>query len=121
MKSLSEYIVEAAEKEEEKTEQVPDKKSFTFDFTDIENGEDTVKSLDGKTGVTVDGSKVTVEITKDNVDDIDFVQDILQQTYDTEKKSPKKTNSEEYAQKVNKIGSTIADMNDYIDQLDSQD
>ena len=53
MKHLQDYINEAV-----KINEGIESKTITFDFTDLENGEETVKSLDGQTGISVDGLKV---------------------------------------------------------------
>ena len=74
MKHLQDYIIEQAQVNEGASS-----KSITFDFTDLENGKETIDSLKDKEGVTADGDKLTVEITSDNVDKLGTVQDILQQ------------------------------------------
>lgn len=113
MKRLQEYISEAIKVVEASEES----KSFTFDFTDMENGEDIVKSLTDQENVTVDGNKVTVEIKKDAK--IDTVQDILQQSIQTLRKSQKSINNETYAQKTAKLEKTLGEMNDFIDKVEN--
>ena len=113
MKRLQEFISEAIEVNEASEES----KSFTFDFTDLENAEDIVKSLENREGVTVDGSKVTVEIKKDS--NVVNVQDILQQSIQTLRKSQKSINDETYAQKTAKLEKTLGEMNDFIDKVEN--
>lgn len=113
MKHLQEYISEAIKVVEASEES----KSFTFDFTDIENGEETVKSLDGQEGVTIDGNKVTIEIKKDA--SIDTAQDILQQAIQVARKSQKSINDETYAQKTAKLEKTLGEMNEFIDKVNN--
>ena len=113
MKHLQEYISEAIEVVEASEES----KSFTFDFTDLENAEDIVKSLTDIECVIVDGSKVTVEINKDS--DITNVQDILQQSIQTLRKSQKSINDETYGQKTAKLEKTLGEMNDFIDKVEN--
>ena len=113
MKHLQEYISEAIEVVEASEES----KSFTFDFTDMENGEETVKSLADREGVTVDGNKVTVEIKKDA--NVTNVQDILQQAIQILRKSQKSVNDETYAQKTAKLEKTLGEMNDFIDKVEN--
>ena len=113
MKHLQEFISEAIEVKEASEET----KSFTFDFTDMENGEDIVKSLTDREGVTVDGNKVTVEIKKDT--NVTNVQDILQQSIQTLRKSQKSINDETYAQKTAKLEKTLGEMNDFIDKVEN--
>ena len=73
MKHLQDYIVEQAEV---KVDEGVTSKSITFDFTDLENAEETLKSLEGKDGVSIDDKKLTLEITADNVDKIGTAQDL---------------------------------------------
>lgn len=113
MKRLQEFISEAIEVVEASEES----KSFTFDFTGLENGEETVKSLENREGVTVDGTKVTVEIKKDA--NVTNAQDILQQAIQTLRKSQKSVNDETYAQKTAKLEKTLGEMNDFIDKVEN--
>ena len=113
MKRLQEFISEAIEVNEASEES----KSFTFDFTDLENAEDIVKSLENREGVTVDGTKVSVEIKKGS--NIINVQDILQQSIQTLRKSQKSVNDETYAQKTAKLEKTLGEMNDFIDKVEN--
>jgi len=113
MKTLKEYINENVNINE-KTEE---SKSFTFDFTGMENSEDIIKSLTDQENVTVDGDKVTIEIKKDV--NIDTVQDILQQSIQTLRKSQKSVNNEEYGQKTSKLEKTLNDMNTFIDEINN--
>ena len=113
MKHLQEYISEAIKVVEASEES----KSFTFDFTDLENAEDIVKSLENREGVTVDGNKVSVEIKKDA--NVTNVQDILQQSIQTLRKSQKSINDETYGQKTAKLEKTLGEMNDFIDKVEN--
>ena len=63
MKHLQDYIIEQAQVNEGATS-----KSITFDFTDLENADETLESLKDKEGVSIDDKKLTLEITADNVD-----------------------------------------------------
>lgn len=113
MKTLKEYINENINI----TEKSEESKLFTFDFTDMENGEETVKSLTDKEYVTVDGNKVTVEIKKDA--NIETVKDILQQSIQSLRTSQKSINNETYAQKTAKLEKTLGEMNDFIDKINN--
>ena len=113
MKRLQEFISEAIEVVEASEES----KSFTFDFTDLENAEDIVKSLENREGVTIDGSKVSIEIKKGA--NITNVQDILQQSIQTLRKSQKSINDETYGQKTAKLEKTLGEMNDFIDKVEN--
>ena len=116
MKHLQDYINEAV-----KINEGIESKTITFDFTDLENGEETVKSLDGQTGISVDGLKVTLSITKDNVDSIGTAQDILQQYCSTIRKSQKVSSNEQYAQKTVSFEKKVNEMNDAIDEITNPD
>ena len=116
MKSLHEFLMDKLH-----GKSVNESKTVTFDFTDLENGEETLKSLEGKDGVTVDGQKLKLEITPDNVDKIGATQDILQQFCSTIRNSSKRTNDETYAQKTKEFEKTVGEMNDAIDEIEGGD
>ena len=116
MKSLQEFINEQAEVNVNITE-AKDSKEITFDFTDLENGEETLKSLEDKEGCTVEDNKLTIKITGDNVDKLDTVQDILQQYSDTIRSSQKRSSDEQYAQKTIKFEKKVGEFNDAIDEI----
>ena len=111
MKNLQDYINEKLNESNEES------KDFVFNFEGIENGEETVNSLNNREHVTIDGNKVTVTIKKDI--NIDTVQDILQQAIQVARKSQKSINDEQYAQKTAKLEKTLGSMNDYIDQVNN--
>ena len=111
MKNLKEYINEKLNESNEES------KDFVFNFEGIENGEETVNSLNNREHVTVDGNKVTVTIKKDI--NIDTVQDILQQAIQVARKSQKSINDEQYAQKTAKLEKTLVAMNEFIDQANN--
>ena len=114
MKHLQDYIVEQAEI---KVDEGATSKSITFDFTDLENAEETLESLKDKEGVSIDDKKLTLEITADNVNNLGTVQDILQQYCQTIRKSQKVSSDEQYAQKTVKFEENIGKMNDAIDEI----
>ena len=116
MKHLQDYINEAV-----KINEGIESKTITFDFTDLENSEETVKLLDGQTGISVDGLKVTLSITKDNVDSIGTAQDILQQYCSTIRRSQKVSSNEQYAQKTVSFEKKVGEMNDAIDEITNPD
>ena len=118
MKHLQDYIVEQAEV---KVDEGVTSKSITFDFTDLENADETLDSLKEKEGVSIDDKKLTLEITADNVDKIGTVQDILQQFCQTVRKSQKVSSDEQYAQKTVKFEENIGKMNDAIDEIKNPD
>ena len=116
MKHLQDYINEAV-----KINKSMESKTITFDFTDLENAEETIKSLDGCEGISIDGEKVTLSITKNNVDNIETIQDILQQYCQTIRNSQKVSSDEQYAQKTVSFEKKIGEMNDAIDEISSTD
>ena len=116
MKHLQDYIIEQAQVNEGASS-----KSITFDFTDLENGKETIDSLKDKEGVTADGDKLTVEITSDNVDKLGTVQDILQQFCQTVRNSQKRSADEQYAQKTVEFEKKIGELNDALDEIANPD
>lgn len=118
MKHLQDYIIEQAEFN---IDESADSKSITFDFTDLENADETIESLKDKEGVSIDDKKLTLNITKDNVDNLGTVQDILQQYCQTIRKSQKVSSDEQYAQKTKSFEENIGKMNDAIDEIQNPD
>ena len=116
MKHLQDYIIEQAQVNEGTSS-----KSITIDFTDLENGKETIDSLKDKDGVTADGDKLTVEITSDNVDKLGTVQDILQQFCQTVRNSQKRSADEQYAQKTVEFEKKIGELNDALDEIANPD
>ena len=101
MKHLQEFI----------NEQIEDScKSITFDFTGLEDAEDTLKSFEDKENCKVKDNKLTVSVC----DKLDSVQDKLQ-------RSSKVTNDESYAQKVKKFNSKVEELNNAIEEMNSDD
>lgn len=113
MKSLVDFIKESTMEVMESS----DSTSITFDFTDLENGEETLKSLSDREGCSVEDNKLTVTITADNVDKLDTVQDILQQFSETIRNSQKRSSDEQYAQKTKKFAEKVAEFNDKLDEI----
>jgi len=116
MKHLQDYINEQAQLNE-----AVESKTVTFDFTDLENAEETIKSLESMEGISVDDKKVTLTINKDNVEKIGTAQDILQQFCQTIRNSTKRTNDEQYAQKTKSFETKVGEMNDAIDEIQGGD
>ena len=112
MKTLQEYLIESTNVFED-----DESKTVTFDFTDLENAEETINSLKDKEGVSVDDNKVTITITSDNVDNLGSVQDILQQYCSTIRNSSKRSSNEQYAQKTKSFEESVNKMNDIIDEI----
>lgn len=114
MKHLTDYISEAAvEQKINEAESV----TISFNFKDLENGEETLKSLEGKEGCTIEDDKLTLTVDANNVDKIGTVQDILQQFCHTIRDSSKATNDESYAQKTVSFEKKVGELNDAIDKI----
>ena len=63
MKTLQDFIIEKSQLNEG-----IESKTITFDFSGLDNAEDTLKSFEDREGCTTEDNKLTVNITKDNVD-----------------------------------------------------
>ena len=120
MKTLQDYINEHAEVNID-TINESEAKSFTFDFAGLDNAEDTLKSLENLEYCTVEDTKVTIEANEANCTKLSTVQDILQQYYETERKSQHHTSNESYAQKVKAFGTKLDEFNDTLDCLQNPD
>jgi len=115
MKHLQEYILEKQIDESENSV------TITFDFEGLENAEDTLKSLEDIDGVEVNEKTVTVTVSSENVDNLDKFQDIVQQFYDKEHNSPKRTNDPNYGELVKAFGKNISKFNDALDEIKNPD
>jgi len=116
MKSLQDFIIESGKNKESK-----DSASITFDFTDLENAEEILDSLKDKEGCTIEDNKLTVNITKDNCEKLDTVQDILQQYTSTIRSSQKRSSDEQYAQKTLAFEKKLSEFNDALDEIANPD
>lgn len=114
MKSLKEFIIESCDKCKDS-----EKREFVFDFSDINHGEETVKSLQDLENVTIDGLKVKINICKDC--DIETVQDILQQAVMTARSEQENKSNETYAQKTAKLEKTLKSMDDFMNEEDPEE
>jgi len=112
MKTLQDYIVEKSQFNESE-----ESKTLTFDFTDLENAEETLNSLKEMDGCKVEENKLTITITKDNVDSFGTVQDILQQYAETLRNSSKRSSDEKYAQKTKSFAEKVGEFNDALDEI----
>ena len=104
MKSLTSFIKEA--QEESKV------KSFVFDFTGLENGEETMKSLCGD-DCPADG-KFTLEVDANDPDAVEKELDILQQFAETIRRSTKNASNEQYAQLTKKFANVVKSVQDFL-------
>lgn len=108
MKNLRDFIVESESQ-----------KTITFNFKDLENAEDTIKSLETYEGVSVQDQSVTVTVNSNTVTKLGSVQDILQQFASVIRNSSTRTNNEMYAQKTKEFEKKVAELNDAIDELEN--
>ena len=120
MKSLTTFIREAVEGS------APSSKTFSFNFTDFEGAEDTLKSakeIADKDGVDVEieDSKISVKVSADNADKASGLFELLQDYIHLRGKDQKRAENESYAQKVSKCESTLKSYFDYLDDLDDVD
>ena len=103
MKSLKEYLFEAAKEEKE----------FVFSFKGLENGEETVKSMASVYGCTANEEKqeVSITVTKDNANKLETAKDILQQFAQGIRNSTKRASDEQYAQKTKSFENKVNEFN----------
>ena len=112
MKSLFEYMNEKMMTESSDT------KEIKFNFTDLENAEETIKSLESMDNVTkTSDNEITVTVTAQNSDKLDTVVDILQQYCNVIRHSSKRSSSEQYAQKTVKFEKTLSSLHSAIDEF----
>ena len=101
MKTLLHYILEA---------QDTTSKSFIFNFNSIDTAESIVSTLSSYDYVTIDGLTVIVNISKENVNDIDALYETLSYTIDTIK-------SKIASPAVHNLSTTFEEMTEFIDKL----
>ena len=112
MKSLQSFILENV-----KINESSNSKTVTFDFTGLENGEDTLKSLEDREGCTVEDNKLIVTLSDETKDKLDTVQDILQQFCEVIRNSSKRSSDEQYAQKTKTFMDRLNDFNNILEEL----
>lgn len=121
MKNLYEYVQESIEKIEDNQINESESKNFTFNFKSINDSEDFIKSLEEQEYVTIDGEKVTVNVTDENKDKLETVIDLLQQFIDKSRKDTKNASDETYAQKTKSLEAKLGEMHTFIDSLEPED
>ena len=112
MKSLQEFIIEQVQVNEEASS-----KTITFNFKDLENDEETLKSFEDKEYCTIDGEKLTVTVTPDNFDKLEEVVKHLQEYTSTIRNSTKRSADETYAQKTKSFEEKMDDLNKAIEEF----
>lgn len=113
MKSLTQFIKEHQSKLYESDEST----TITLDLAELENAEETLKSLGEKEGCSVDGEKVTVTVSKDDIDKAESVKDALQKYVETLKGSTKRSSDEQYAQKIKAFEDKVSELASKIDEI----
>ena len=111
MKNLRDFINEGMYFESDSS------KTITFDFTDLENAEETLDSLADREGCSVDGNKLTINVTDDNASKLDAIQDILQQYCNVIRNSTKRSSDEQYAQKTIEFEKKVRDFNETVEEI----
>lgn len=116
MKTLVEYIKEACDEQS----QVASSKTVSFNFTGLDNAEDTLKSVQTKAeelgiDVEVEENKLKVSLKKDNVDDAEGLFELLQDFIHARRNDQKVASDEAYAQKVHSFEDHLNDWRDYVD------
>lgn len=109
MKSLSQYITEKLMLESDES------KTYTFDFAGLGNAEETAKSVEEYGDV--DGTKVTLSVSLS--DKAEIARSIIQKYYDSLYNSEERSSDETKAAKIKKIGSTLSDIDSYLDELEN--
>jgi len=120
MKSLLEFIKEA--QSSESVEQTS--KDITFNFTDIENGKDTVEkvqNLGTESGipVAVDGQKVTISFSKDTFAQAEELINTIKDFINVEGKSTRRASSEQYAQKLHAFEDAVKKLDEFKADCDA--
>lgn len=125
MKNLSEYVKESFDIAETDVEEIvesetPESKEFTFDFTDLDNADDIIKTLQENDAISVDGKKVTLTVKKDDKNVESAMEEIRKYT-ETIRSSSRRASDEKYAQETVKFAKVTADVDAFINELNSQE
>lgn len=124
MKSLSEFLKESMQVNEGEQ-----KGSFEFNFKDLPNAEDTMKSLedmctDKGISFKIDDTKFKLSLPDDiadNKDKVSGIQDVLQQYSDINRKDQKNSSDDSFAQKTKAFMLTVKAMNEFIDRVEDDE
>lgn len=126
MKSLKNYIMEAADNKSSVKETEPIKPvSIKFNFKDLENGEDKKKEfveLLNTSGLSFTDDELAVTLTANN-NDSDKLKEVSSFVDDYSKilrNSFKRTNDESYAQKTKSFEDAVAKLSKFINDSEEQ-
>lgn len=109
MKSLQQFILEQTENTEEK-------KSFSFDLTDIDETDKFIEELQDKEGVTIEDKKVTIEVTKGQAPKI---LETIKSNIKSIREQQKNYSDESYAQKTKKLEDTLKQLEEFTKEQET--
>lgn len=116
MKTLKEFISEHL------NENKSSSTTISFNFNGVDNIDEILKTFDDfEDFVSVSEKTVTVTVNEKTVAKIGAVKDILSQAITAERNGTRTTNDEQYAQKIAKLESGLKDLDNAIDELQSDD
>jgi len=121
MKTLVDYIKESQERNE-----VPASKSFNFNFAGCEGTEDFLKSIqeiatNNDLSVTVEDEKVSFTISKEDIEKYSKLLEVLQDFIHLRSKDTKRASDEQYAQKLRKLESKLAELSSYLEDVETEE
>ena len=118
MKTFVQFLKESAADSSE----MPQEMTFVFDFKELPNAEETIKSVEeiaSKDGLKceVDGEKITLTLNRQQCDNdkVSSVQDVLQQYADIVRKDQQNSSRDSFAQLTKKFKEEVDKMNEFID------
>jgi len=115
MKTLQDFLFEQLLNESDES------KSVTFDFKDLENGEEELKKFAENEFCEIEETKLTVKVTKDNANKLNDVQDELKQYCTGIRSSTRRASDEQYAQKTRTFQNKVNELNEIIKNFLSSD
>ena len=113
MKSLKDFINEQLNES--------NANSISFNFSDIENADSILKTLEDNEFVTINDKTVTISVNSNNVNKIGAVKDIIEQAIKAERNSSRSTNDEQYAQKIKGLESKLKEFENVIATFQADD
>lgn len=118
MKSFVQFLRES----QSDSADMPNEMTFSFNFKELPEAKDTIKSLEelsSKDGLNceVDGESVKITLTREQCDNdkVASIQDVLQQYADMVRKDQQNSSRDSFAQLTKKFKQEVDKMNDFID------
>jgi len=113
MKTLKDFILESSENSMSKT--------IVLNFEDFDDGKEKIKEFAEKYNsldfVTVEDGIMTINLTNDNISNINELYDDLKSYCSSLKNSLKRSSNEQYAQKIKKFTELVNSIDNFKNEI----